>query len=73
VRHGANWRWPADRKTGVAVHTAMLVYGEMLLQICSTYPGLPDPRTLTFSEIRFFYNGMRKSLHESTKPRPPSS
>jgi hypothetical protein len=34
----------------------------MLLQICMDYPGLPDPRTLTVSDIRFFYNGLRKTL-----------
>lgn len=44
------------------------VYREMLLGICSFYPGLPDPRTLTLSEIRFFYDGMRDSLKEATAP-----
>jgi len=41
----------------------------MLLQICSDYPGLPDPRTLTLDEIRFFYSGLRKGLRERTKPK----
>jgi hypothetical protein len=68
VRHGADWRWPRH-KSGVAMHTALPVYGEMLLQICMTYPGLPDPRTLSLCEIRFFYNGMRAQLRAATKPR----
>lgn len=46
------------------------VYREMLLQICRDYPGLPDPRTLTMSQIRFFYEGLRSELLEATKPRP---
>lgn len=32
----------------------------MLRQICRDYPGLPDPRTLSLSEIRFFYDGLRE-------------
>jgi len=34
----------------------------MLRQICMDYPGLPDPRTLTMTEIEFFYDGLRPSL-----------
>ncbi len=45
-------------------------YIEMLLQICRDYPGLPDPRTLTAYEIRFFYDGLRSELKEHTKPKP---
>jgi hypothetical protein len=45
------------------------VYPEMLLQICGQYSGLPDVRTLTASEIRFFYNGIRAELCELTKPK----
>lgn len=37
----------------------------MLLQICSDYSGLPDARTLTIEEIKFFYNPLRASLIES--------
>lgn len=47
----------------VAVHT------EMLLQVCRDYPGLPDPRTLKASEIRFFYDGLRAELKHHTKPK----
>jgi hypothetical protein len=42
----------------------------MLLQICADYPGLPDPRTLSMTEIEFFYEGIRASLREASKPRP---
>lgn len=52
------------------MHTVFNVYQEMLLQICRDYPGLPDPRTLSMGQIRIFYNGLRKELHEATKPRP---
>lgn len=45
------------------------VYSEMLLQITMDYPGLPDPRTLTNSEIRFFYEGLRPSLRKHTKSK----
>jgi len=40
----------------------------MMLDICAQYPGLPDVRSLSAGEIRFFYNGIRKTLHELTKP-----
>ncbi len=53
-------------------HRVLPVYGEMLLQVCRDYPALPDPRTLTMSEIRFFYEGLRAELREHTKPRPPA-
>lgn len=38
----------------------------MLLQICSDYPGLGDPRELSLTEIRFFYNGLRSTLRKHT-------
>ena len=43
-----------DKYTG-GEHKLPLVYGEMLLQVTRDYSGLPDCRTLTLSEIRFFY------------------
>lgn len=49
------------------LHTAQNVYTEMLLQICRDYPGLPDPRTLKASEIRFFYDGLRGELKSHGK------
>ncbi len=44
-----------------------VVYGEMLLQICRDYPGLPDARTLKAHEILFFYNGLSPELRKHTK------
>jgi len=39
----------------------------MLLQVSREYPGLPDSRTLTLAQIRFFYNGLRSELHKFTE------
>jgi hypothetical protein len=68
VRNGQDVRLPRD-KEDKSQHTRLNVYTEMLLQACRDYAGLPDPRTLTESEIRFFYNGLRKELKEHTKPK----
>lgn len=38
------------------------VYKSMVLQIARDYAGLPDVRTLTASQIRFFYNGLVPEL-----------
>lgn len=54
-------------------HKLRRVYGEMLLQVCRDYPGLPDPRTLSLSEIRFYYEGLRAELREHTKPKPQAA
>ena len=40
---------------------------EQLLQICADYAGLPDVRTLTVPEIRFFYAGLLPGLIEMQK------
>lgn len=40
----------------------------MLIHICREYPGLPDPRTLTLSEIRFFYEPLRDHVLKPPKP-----
>lgn len=45
------------------------VYREMLLQICRDYHSLPDPRSLSLAEIRFFYEGLRPELIKISKPR----
>ena len=58
-----------EHREGTAGHKLVPVYGEMLLQICRDYPALPDPRTLTLREIRFFYNGLRPELRKHTKPK----
>lgn len=73
IRHGIEERLPIkiDAKTGVSYATNLFfrVHREMLLQICQDYNSLPDYRTLSVSEIRFFYGGLREGLKETTKPR----
>lgn len=59
MRNGADARLP----------TALLTYTEMLLQVARDYPGLPDPRTMTVTEIVFFYEGLRPELKKYTKPK----
>ena len=41
----------------------------MMLQIMRDYASLPDPRDMTDSEMRFFYNGLRAELKRNTKPQ----
>lgn len=50
-------------------HTALNVYGEMLMQITMDFPGISDPRTLSISEILFWYNGCRPALRKATAPK----
>lgn len=72
MRGGSDGRLPRvrnDEGEHVESHTFWAVHRQMLLQICLDYASLPDPRTLTASEIRFFYDGIRDSLKERTKPR----
>lgn len=68
VRGGNDVRLPRDRESGATVHTAPVVYREMLLQICRDYASLPDPRTLSLDEICTFYDGLRSELRQSTRP-----
>lgn len=69
MRHGADARLEKDRKSGRILHTVPNVYGEMLRQICLDYQMLPDPRTLSMTEIRYFYNGERGQLQKNTAPQ----
>jgi len=39
----------------------------MLFTICLNYSALPDPRTLTLSQVRFFYSGLRSILRKSSQ------
>jgi hypothetical protein len=61
VRHGVDEYLTRGR------HRVVAVYTEMLLQVSREYPGLPDPRTMTLDEIRFFYNGLRNDLRNATQ------
>ena len=65
VRGGVDSQQP-EREGG---HRLPWVYAEMLYDCVVNLPGLPDPRTLTMSEIRWFYERLRPSLREMTKPR----
>lgn len=60
VRHGVDEFLTRGR------HRIVTVYSEMLLQVSREYPGLPDPRTMTLDEIRFFYSGLRHDLQKAT-------
>lgn len=62
MRHGQDTLLPNG------AHSRSLVYGEMLLQVSRDYSGLPDPRTLSSSEIVWFYDGLRAELKAATKP-----
>lgn len=62
-------RLPPEKDTKRPQHTLVPVYGRMLLQVARDYAGIPDVRTLTMSEIRFFYDALRVELVERTKPR----
>jgi len=62
VRGGVDARIPGGGHTALNVHT------EMIYQICTDFNGLPDVRTLTAGEIRFFYDGLRARLRKDTAP-----
>ena len=51
-----------------STHLYLRVHAEMLLQVVRDYAGIGDFRTLTASEIRFFYDGLRAELRAATKP-----
>lgn len=51
-------------------HLYMAVHAEMWMAICRWYESLPNPLSLSASEIRWFYDGLRPELHEATKPKP---
>jgi len=82
VRHGRDARLTEDRAVPPVGHrppdwdpfpyrhTLFPVYSEMLAQCVREYPGLPDPRTLTMGEIRWFYDWLRPALKEATKLNP---
>jgi hypothetical protein len=65
VRGGAD-AVKADNEGG---HYMWPVYSEMLFACIYNLPGMPDARTLTLSEIRWLYEGLRPSLKSATRPR----
>lgn len=46
-----------------------IVYGEMLQQVVRDYAGVDSPRSLSMSEIRWYYEGLRAELKKHTRPR----
>lgn len=71
MRHGHGFRHAPDLESGAARHTLLVVYAEMLLQVCREFPSVRDFRSLTITEIRFFYQSLRTELVERTKPVRP--
>jgi hypothetical protein len=70
VRNGANSKTERDKQTHRSTHKLFVVYREMLLQICRDYPGLAARfETLPAHQIRSFYEGLRRELHERTKAK----
>lgn len=69
VRGGTLTKLARDGHTGIRMHTLPRVYGIMMLTIAMEYAGCPDVRTMTLSEIRYFYNGIRRQLMAQTAPR----
>ena len=61
VRDGGDVKLPKGQ------HVRHVVYGEMLAQICLDYNSLPNPRTLTCSEIAYFYDFRRAELKRLTR------
>lgn len=55
--------------TRLPMHTVDVVHGTMLIQICRTYHQLPEVRSMTLSEIRFWYDGIRPELRRATKSK----
>jgi hypothetical protein len=72
VRHGELAKIPPrlDNKTRTSTtqHTVANVYTEMLRQIVRDYGSLPDPRSMTFAEIEFWYQGLVPELMRGTAP-----
>jgi len=44
----------------------------MAVNICRIYHSLPDVRTLSAGEIRFFYEAIKGELMDATRPRRPA-
>ena len=62
-------RFGEDSKLKKGEHNFLNVYTEMLLQISRDYSTLPDIRTMSITEIRFFYDGLRGEIKAHTMPK----
>jgi hypothetical protein len=69
VRGGGDFRFPEDIKARSYGHTLPNVYGEMMMQVAMDFPSLPDVRSMTLSDIRYWFNGLRAALKKRTAPR----
>lgn len=49
-------------RNGRTMNTRGNVYRQMYIDICMRYSSLPDPRSLSYSEIEFYYDGIRNVL-----------
>jgi len=58
---------PLVRLGEVVNERGVSAISEMVLQISRDYAGLPDPRTLSLGEIKFFYSGLTNELIGATK------
>jgi hypothetical protein len=67
VIRGDDAKPPKEKRFGT--NTAPVVYGAMLAQACRDYAGLPDPRSLSIGEIRWFYDWLRPELKKQTAPK----
>ncbi len=62
---GSDIQRPRNLETGQQQHLAPTVWGHMLRQVMTDYPGLPF-RTLSMDEILWLYDGLRVALRKST-------
>ncbi len=51
----------------MAGHTLPNVYGEMMMQIATDFPGRLV-ETMRISDMRYWYNGLRQALIKRTAP-----
>lgn len=57
-----------DPRGIVACHTLVRVYTEMMLTIAMNYNSCPNVLEMEIDDIEMFYNGLRSTLKNSTKP-----
>ena len=64
--NGADGRLPTSEDPPRPGHTRAAVYTVMHLQILREYHNL-NPETITGAQMRYFYDGLRAELKQSTK------